>query len=158
MAKIKRKSRNKMSKNHDILKPITIEMLGTEDDPCFGKHQDPRTPECSRCGDAEICAIVMAQNTAIKRAQIESKQKFKDLEPEKLADKKVVRKMVRKRVFELAKLKSKGYPLQGVIDDIHSTYVMHGWTKKKIKNLIDNMVENSSKLSIKDNHIKFHKQ
>lgn len=148
-----------MSKTIDVLQPVTIDMLGTNDDPCFGKHQDPKCEECQRCGDSELCAIMMQQNNHIKRAEIEAAGNFKDLEEKdaKLADPKVVRKMVRRRVRELAKLKPKGQPLDYIIDDIHSTYVMHGYTKKKIARLIDRMVENSSNLSIKNNKIKFHK-
>lgn len=147
-----------MSKNLDVLKPITIEMLGTAEDPCFGKFQDPKCAECQRCGDSEICAIMMQQNNHLKRAKIEAEGTFKDLEEKdsKLADPKLVRKMVRKRVRELAKLKPKGQDIQYIIDDIHSTYVMHGYTKNKIGRLIDRMVENSETLSIKNNQIKFH--
>lgn len=156
--KIKRKPRTKLSKTMDTLKPITLEMLGTADDPCFGKHQDPRTPECLRCGDSELCAIMMAQNNHIKRAKIEAEGKFKDLEEKdlKLADKKLIRKKVKRRVRELAKLKPKGQPMQYVIDDIHATYVMHGYTKERIEKVIKKMADKSSNLSITNNKIKFH--
>lgn len=155
---MKRKPRNKMSKTIDVLKPVTLDMLGTEDDPCFGKLFEPKAEECSRCGDCELCAIMMQQNNHINRAKIEAEGTFKDLEEKdmKLADPKMVRKMVRRRVKELAKLKPKGQDLDYIIDDIHATYVMHGYTKKKITRLIDRMVENSSNLSIKNNKIKFH--
>lgn len=156
--KIKRKPRNKMSKTVDILKPITLDMLGTDDDPCFGKYNDPKTPECSRCGDCEICQIVMAQNLMIKRKEVEAAGSFKDLEEKdlKLADPVEVKKMVKRRVRELAKLKPKGQKIQYIIDDIHSTYVMHGYTKKKIQRVIERMVEKSSNLSIVKDKIKFH--
>lgn len=157
--KIKRKARNKMSKIHDTLKPITLEMLGTEDDPCFGKHLDPKNETCARCGDCEICAIVMQQNNHLKRAEVESKGTFKDLEEKdlKLVDKAEVKKMVRKRIRELAKLKPKGQDIQYVVDDIHSTYVMHGYTKKRILKIINLMAEKSETLSITNNKLKFHK-
>jgi hypothetical protein len=77
---MKRKPR-KMTKGIDFLKPINIEDFGGPDDPCFGKFNDPKAAECMRCGDCELCAVAQAQNMHKKRAKIESKQKFKDLEP-----------------------------------------------------------------------------
>lgn len=157
--KIQRKARNKMSKKIDILKPVTLDMLGTEEDPCFGKFNDPKSPECSRCGDCELCAIVMQQNLHLKRAKIEAESKFKDLEEKdmQLADPKKVRKMVKRRVRELAKMKPNGQSVDFIIDDVHAIYVMHGYTKKRIRRIIDTMIEKSSQLSIKNNTIKFHK-
>lgn len=75
----KRKPR-RMTKGIDFLKPIDIKDLGTENDPCFGKHNSPKAPECMKCGDCELCAVVTAQNLIGKRTKVEGKQKFKDLE------------------------------------------------------------------------------
>lgn len=75
----KRKPR-RMTKGIDFLKPINIKDLGTKDDPCFGKYNDPKASECMRCGDCELCAVATAQNLVSKRTKIEGKQKFKDLE------------------------------------------------------------------------------
>lgn len=147
-----------MSKILDTLKPITVEMLGTEDDPCFGKHLDPRTPECSRCGDAEICGIIMQQKLHIRRAQEEKENNFKDLELEKKADPALIKKMIRRRIKELAKLNKKGESVDVVVDDIHSTYVMHGWTKVKVKRFIEKFCEKSEYLSINKDTIKYHKK
>lgn len=164
MAKIKRKPRNKMSeKNIDLLQPITpmtFEKLGTADDPCFGKHLDPRTPECARCGDSEFCAIMMQQNNAIKRAKVESEGHFKDTEEsdKDLADKKLVRKKVKARVRELARSNKKGYPLQDTIDDVHKIFFSHGYTKKRVEKLIRAWAEKYDWLSLSNNYIKFHKK
>lgn len=158
MGNITRKPRKKLSKIMDTLKPITIDMLGTEEDPCFGKHLNPKAPECQRCGDSEICAIAMQQRLQIKRAEVEKNGNFKDLEEEKKADQKVIRKMMRVRVKELAKLNKKGEKIDGITDDIHSTYVLHGWTKKKIRRFIERLCEKSEYLSITGDTIKYHKK
>lgn len=80
--------------NQDIFKPITsIDVLGTENDPCFGKSYDLTTTECKMCGDSELCAIVFAQKLNKTRAEIEKESHFKDLE--KLIDIKGVKKYMR---------------------------------------------------------------
>ena len=77
----KRKTRNKVKlTDKEMLKPIDIELFGSDDDPCFGKLYKLSTPECKRCGDSEICATVMAQRLNVKRKGIESKNRFKDIE------------------------------------------------------------------------------
>jgi len=76
-----RKSRKKIKEeDHDLLKPLDILSLGSDDDPCFGKHHDLLAKECKSCGDSEFCAIVMAQGLHQERLNIESKQRFKDIE------------------------------------------------------------------------------
>lgn len=154
---IKRKPRNKMSKKFDTLKPIKFEQLGTEDDPCFGKHLDPKCDECLRCGDSELCAIMMQQNNMLKRAKIEANQNFKDIEEKnmKLADPVKVKKMVKFRVREMAKLSKKGISIDAVVNDIHLTYHLHGYSRKRIIKIIDIMVEKSSHLIKKDNKLKY---
>lgn len=76
---MKREPREKI-KDEDLLVPLDIYKLGSEEDPCFGKHYDLKATECSICGDADFCAIVTAQNLHKKRGDIESKNRFKDLE------------------------------------------------------------------------------
>jgi hypothetical protein len=90
--------------------PITLEQLGTDQDPCFGKLYDQSTKECQRCGDCEFCAIAMGQLNHISRAQIESKSAFKDIEEEKIKSNlkpKEARKLVRERIYEMAKQEAK---------------------------------------------------
>ena len=79
MGKKGREPREKTPKV-DLMEPINIAQFGTEDDPCFGKLYNLSTPECKRCGDSELCAIVMAQNNHTKRLEIEADTRFKDLE------------------------------------------------------------------------------
>ena len=77
----KRDSRDNIDKtNVDLLKPIDILSLGSEDDPCFGKLHDLKAPECKNCGDSEFCAIVKAQGLHKERLVIETEQRFKDIE------------------------------------------------------------------------------
>ena len=80
MAKKKRISRDEIDKDIDLLIPLDIFSLGSEEDPCFGELHDLKAPECMDCGDSEFCAIVKAQKLNIKRLEIEAKQRFKDIE------------------------------------------------------------------------------
>lgn len=83
---MKRKPRNVMAKkNLDLTKPLDLpfDKLGSDDDPCFGKHNDPTAPECGRCGDSEICAIVQSQKAHLTRKKIESESEFKDIAKKK---------------------------------------------------------------------------
>lgn len=79
MAKRQREPREKTPKV-DFMEPINIAQFGTDKDPCFGKLYNLSTPECKRCGDSELCAVVMGQNNHSKRLKIESETRFKDLE------------------------------------------------------------------------------
>jgi len=76
-----RKERHKIKEDEiDLLVPVDITLLGSDEDPCFGKLHDLKAPECMSCGDADFCALVKAQNLHKKRLIIESKQRFKDIE------------------------------------------------------------------------------
>lgn len=80
-----RKSRNKIDKSKfDLLKPIDVLSMGSDDDPCFGKHYDLLAKECRMCGDSEFCAIVKSQNLKIDNLLERGDQKFKDIEEAKL--------------------------------------------------------------------------
>jgi hypothetical protein len=158
--KIKRKPRNKIMKTKpDLSIPISIELLGGDDDPCFGKYFDPRASECQRCGDSEICAIAMGQRNHVLRDSIESKKSFKDLEEldiPKPTDLKVIRKSIRNRVREMVKMGGGKYvDIFIIIDDIFASYSKDGFTKGKIKKMIIRMVDNSSKISINKNKLKW---
>jgi hypothetical protein len=77
----KRTAREKVDKdNYDLLKPIDILTLGSDDDPCFGKLHDLLSKECKVCGDSEFCAIANAQYLKGKNLKMESNQRFKDIE------------------------------------------------------------------------------
>ena len=47
-------------KEEDILKPIDINSIGSNGDPCFGKGYDLSTEECKQCGDSELCCLKFA--------------------------------------------------------------------------------------------------
>jgi hypothetical protein len=64
----------------DLLKPLDVLSMGSEDDPCFGKHHDITAKECAECGDSEFCVIVKAQGLTAERTRVEAEQRFKDLE------------------------------------------------------------------------------
>lgn len=78
---MKRKPRNKIKKkNIDMMKPLDVTIIGSENDPCFGKHHSTTAPECGRCGDNELCSIVKLQRLNTKRLAVNGKNSFKDLE------------------------------------------------------------------------------
>ena len=80
MAKNRKPRTNIAEDQKDFLKPIDVLSLGSDDDPCFGKHHDLMAKECKNCGDSEFCAIVKAQGLHKERLDIETKQRFKDIE------------------------------------------------------------------------------
>lgn len=142
MGKIKRKPRNKLAKKLNTLKPVTIEDIGSENDPCFGLHYNPQEDACSRCGDSELCAIKLSQNNLIKREKAESKSSFKDIEEDKLEKKKMERKKIRKKVLRVVKDAGKeGIELQELINQIHIAYMLIGYTQDSIERIIMRMVE-----------------
>ena len=80
MARGKRKPRNVINKQDvPVTEPFDITKFGSEEDPCFGKLNDPKAPECKMCGDFEFCAMVMAENLNKVRQKEEKKSEFKDL-------------------------------------------------------------------------------
>ena len=80
MAK-KRESRAKIDKeDHDLLKPIDIFKLGSEEDVCFGTQHDLLAKECRTCGDSEFCAIATAQSLKQRNLSMEQEKRFKDIE------------------------------------------------------------------------------
>lgn len=70
----------------DTMKPVLFTDLGSDNDPCFGKHYSLKAPECKRCGDKELCSIV--SSTQIHKAieQQEKKSPFIDVEEANLID------------------------------------------------------------------------
>lgn len=104
MAK-ERKSRKKLSKKVNMLKPlnsIDILKLGTDDDPCFGKHFDLMEDECRRCGDSTLCQIVSNQKTVKLRDKTEEENRFKDLELDDDAAIKLIKKLKKKDIGDEA--------------------------------------------------------
>jgi len=73
-----RKSRNEIDKSElDLLKPLDLTLIGTENDPCFGKLFDLKAEECKICGDSEICSIVFSQKLNIDRLILEKGNNLK---------------------------------------------------------------------------------
>jgi len=90
----------------DLLKPLDILVLGSEQDPCFGKAHDLKAKECMECGDSEFCALVKAQGLTKERIKIEAAQRFKDLEH---ADKETLEKKEKAKVY-IEECRSRGVP------------------------------------------------
>ena len=155
--KEKRKARKKISKKMDITQPITLEQLGTAEDPCFGKLYDPRTSECSRCGDCEFCAIAMGQLNNISRARVEKKAAFMDMEERDIKVKsnpKEIRKLVKARIYEMVESAGdKGISLKSVAIDIFSTFNKDGWRKNKAIKYIKLLEEKYGKLTLNQNRL-----
>lgn len=81
MPKSKRKPRKDLTKQDlDILVPLDLDIIGGEDDPCFGKLNDPGNATCRLCGDFEYCAMVMANKNHFKRAKLHEEGSYKDIE------------------------------------------------------------------------------
>lgn len=156
--KTKRKPRkDKVKLIKDLTIPIPIELLGTEDDPCFGKLHDPRADECKRCGDREICAISMGQVNNMKRLLVEKSGNFKDLEELDIkpqVDKKVLRKSVKNRIREMTKMgSSKGVDIEMVVEDVFASYQKDGFTKPGIRRIIDKMATASQHIILTKNKL-----
>lgn len=97
----------------DIFKPIKIDDLGGDNDPCFGLHYDLSTKECKMCGDSELCCIKFAEKIGKTRKELENENEYKDLEI--LVDKSAVRKTFRT-------LKRKGEDKKTIIQKIQAKY------------------------------------
>lgn len=97
MAK-KKKSKLPDISTHDILTPLDVSKLGTNDDPCFGIGYDLSTKDCKLCGDSELCAFKMSQNLNITRKELEAKNNYKDLDvlEDTVGIKKYIRGLIRK--------------------------------------------------------------
>lgn len=66
--------------NPGLLKPINLDIIGGNNDPCFGKLYDLSTNECKMCGDSELCCIKTAAFLGKTRKELETQNKFKDLD------------------------------------------------------------------------------
>lgn len=151
MAKIKRRSRDKVRKKVDILKPIDfkLEDIGGDKDPCFSKHYDPKASECSRCGDSEICAIAMSQLNHIKRNIVEKSQRFKDMEEKDIPkkDPKEVRMELKKSIRTLVKDAGEtGIEKDQLIDEIYARYNYQGFNKIRIGKILDIVISKSNNI------------
>lgn len=92
MAKKEKQKLPDLSKT-DILKPISLESIGTNGDPCFGQKYDLTTEECKMCGDSELCCIKFAAMMGKTRKDLEKENEYKDLEI--LVDIPAVKKTIR---------------------------------------------------------------
>ena len=100
-------------KEEDILKPIDINSINLDTDPCFGKEYDLSTKECKMCGDSELCCIKFADKVGKTRKQLEKENQYKDLEI--LVDKSAVFKSIRA-------LKRKGEDKKTIIQKLQAKY------------------------------------
>ena len=148
MEKEKRKARTKVVKEVDFTQPIlNIEVLGSKDDPCFGKLFKPDADECMRCGDSEVCAIVVGQMSHIQRKITEDKGNFKDLEEDQIPplDKAQLKKKIKTRIRELIKMSPKGIEQAKIIADVYATYSLHGFSKNDIRKIIARLTDVTDK-------------
>lgn len=98
MATKKKKQQLPDIEKHDPLTPFSLDEIGTNGDPCFGKAYDLSTKECKLCGDSELCAIKMSQTLNVTRKELDEKNQYKDLDMlEDIAGmKKYIRGLIRK--------------------------------------------------------------
>lgn len=157
MGKETREKRNKLSKTTDLNIPITIDIIGTNDDPCFGKLYSPKAEECSRCGDSEICSIVMGQLNHLKRGEQEKKEKFKDMEETTIPQnpkKENLKKLIKNRIRKMVKMGGEaGVQKSLVVEDIYASYNKDGYDKTKIEKMITKVVSTSDKITLTKNKL-----
>lgn len=163
MAKVKRVKRKELSKTiKDLTIPISIEQMGTKEDPCFGKLHDPRESECKRCGDAEICAIAMGQKNHLLRAKVEAEGNFKDMEEVDIkpdTDKKVLRKSIKNRIRDMVRRGGGKYvDIDEIVHDVLASYAKDGFKELHIKRMIDKIAETSDKIILHQNKLKWKSQ
>lgn len=154
MAKeVKRKGRDTMSKKiTDLSSPITLAELGTDNDPCFGKHFDPKSEHCRRCGDSELCIIKMGQLNHKTRSKVEKEHDYRDTEEiNPLQD---ARKKARKRMVEL--IKSISPDKDFLINEVYSIYFVHKVTKPMIIKILEKL-KTSGKVTINKNKVTWNK-
>lgn len=125
MAKKTREPRKASLKPDAFLEPIDITKFGTDDDPCFGKLYNLADENCRRCGDQALCGLVFGHNQNLTRTNIESKQRFKDLEIDKPNENKALVNWVKDK-------KAEGWERSKIISKAVKTY---GSTRKEIKNI-----------------------
>ena len=90
-----RRERKNRAVNRDLSTPfVDIAKLGTEEDPCFGKHYDLNAEECIQCGEIETCSIAFLQQLKVKRLQAERNNAHLDLEMDKLEKSKQIRDFI----------------------------------------------------------------
>ena len=114
MAKEKKpkKSLPELSKT-EIRKPVDIDSIGSNGDPCFGTKYDLTTNECKMCGDSELCCIKFAAAMGKTRKELEKENDYKDLEI--LVDIPAVKKTIRA-------LKRKGEDRKTIRQKIQAKY------------------------------------
>ena len=141
-----RKPRTKEINKVDLLVPVDITKLSTDGD-CFGQLNDPKAAECGRCGDCELCQIVMAQNMHLTRDKIEKKQKFRDIEEEEIYKsidlklKKSIRATIRKH---------KTISQESLIEDVA---VQHNVTEGKVKRILKSLLKTTNKFKLTKNKL-----
>lgn len=145
---MKRKSHKKsiLSEPQDLSIPIDITKLGTDNDPCFGKHYDARASECIRCGDCELCLIKMGQRNHGLRKKEESKKKFKDLEEKAIYEKNesISKKEKRKKIKErinLAVERNGEITESALLNDVYTILMKYGITQVEIKKVMKKIVD-----------------
>lgn len=97
MAKEARQPRDSGVPKEAYLKPFDITKLGSEEDPCFGQLYDLNAPECGVCGDIEACSIAMMHNSTRIRTQLETENKYKDLEEADMIRKKRIKEYIQNK-------------------------------------------------------------
>ena len=93
-------------KKLDMSQPFDLSVLGTDDDPCFGKLFDIVHPDCKNCGDIDFCAIKFAANQK-RSPKTDIETTIKKLLKKYKGDKTKVRRAIKKE-FNLTSKNAKG--------------------------------------------------
>lgn len=152
---IKRKKRSKVDMEKlDFSKPIRLEDIGSTQDPCFGKHFSLEASECSGCGDAQVCAILVAQKLHTDRSKQGNKQAFLDIEESKLINPQILLSFI---VVTFQRSGTNLLPLSKVMERINKRFNSAGHIDRvTLGKLVRKVIIGSPKLStVKKNEVRY---
>lgn len=123
------------------MKPIDISIIGTNKDPCFGKHHSIKAIECQRCGDVEVCAIISSQQIHKEIAKAEKVGRFKDMEEAELImdQNAIIKKLILRKIE-----KGKKPNLKKLLEKYTIQFNVHDQDKPNLKQRIKNIIQDAS--------------
>lgn len=147
--KKKRKARTELIKEVDLLKPIDLTVVGTPDDPCFGKLHDSTHETCRRCGDSEVCAMVYGQTNHIKRFKEESSSNLMDTPDKEPLSATLLSRFIRLRLKKIKK--------SSVVKIRFAVMARFGVSEKKFDKLLLKVLKKSKNIQLKGDILKYTK-
>lgn len=143
-----REPRENLIHTVNLLRPLDMNTIGSNDDPCFGKLYDPKAVECKKCGDFEVCAMVFGQNNHKLRAKEEAKNNFLDIEEEKI-DKLTPLQKGRKLIRRIV-ITNKAIGIAQLELEVGAGL---GLSKEEFKKCLKKVLKGSDKFELKNNKL-----